>query len=87
MVFTPAITSLARSGPSNATVVFELQQMEQNPEFFEVSYYYADGTSVLDQVYNVYGLHKTCSIKCIIYNGVLLSSTSNRQPPILLLIF
>ena len=52
VVFTPAITSLVRSGPSNATIVFELQQMEQNPEFFEVSYYYADGTSVLDQVWH-----------------------------------
>lgn len=51
MVFTPNITSLVRSGPSNATVVFELQQMEQNPEFFEVSYYYADDTTILDQVW------------------------------------
>ena len=50
MVFTPEITSLVRSGPSNATVVFELQQTDQNPEFFEVLYYNADGTTVLDQV-------------------------------------
>lgn len=50
MVFTPEITSLVRSGPSNATIVFELQQMDDNPEFFEVSYFYADGTPALDQV-------------------------------------
>lgn len=81
MVFTPTITSLARSGPSNATVVFELQQMEQNPEFFEVSYYYADGTSVLDQVW----LAQKHAIMYYIQWSP--SKYSNRQPKILLLIF
>ena len=50
MEFAPQIVLLARSGPSNATVAFEVPQTGQNPEFFEVSYFCADTTAQLDQV-------------------------------------
>lgn len=50
VVFAPQIRSLVRDGPYNATILFEIPQTGQNPEFFEVSYYYASGSSVLDQV-------------------------------------
>lgn len=54
MEFAPQIVSIVRSGPSNATVAFEVPQTGQNPEFFEVSYYYADGAAQLDQVHSVH---------------------------------
>ena len=54
MEFAPQIVLLVRSGPSNATVAFELLQTVQSPEFFEVSYYYADGAAQLDQVHPVH---------------------------------
>ena len=41
-----------RTDQSSATVLFEIPQTGVNPEFFEVSYYLADGTTALDQVIN-----------------------------------
>ena len=52
VVFTPQIVSLVRTDQSSAIVLFEIPQTGINPEFFEVSYYLADGTTTFDQVIN-----------------------------------
>ena len=50
VVFAPQIVSLVRSDQSSAVILFETPQTGLNPEFFEVLYYVADGTTSFDQV-------------------------------------
>ena len=60
VIFAPQVVLLVRYAPSNATVVFELPQTGESPEYFEISYYFADGTTeglntkVGNRIYNYF---------------------------------